>query len=112
MPHFHFHVIDGTALFDESGTELADVGAARVEAVKLAGGMLSAGEAGDIWKGESWQIVVNDKPHPNEGTTFFTLTLSATEPPLAKVERERVITVGYDMLLRVLSAMRSAPDKK
>ncbi|MGY0575951.1 DUF6894 family protein [Bradyrhizobium sp. RDM12] len=40
MPHCYFHVLDGIALTDDTGTELVDRAEAKVEAVRLAGAML------------------------------------------------------------------------
>jgi len=43
MPRYFFHILDGTALTDETGVELADLAAARIEAVKLVAGVLKGG---------------------------------------------------------------------
>jgi len=45
MPRYFFHILDGTALTDETGVELADLAAARIEAVKLVAGVLRGGTA-------------------------------------------------------------------
>ena len=79
MPRFHFHVLDGAALTDTTGAELPDINAAKVEAIKFAGGVLLDGIDVSIWQGNPWHIVVNDSPAPENGRTYFTLTLTATE---------------------------------
>lgn len=86
MPRFHFHVLDGAALVDDCGVELRDIAAAKIEAIKFAGAVLSSGSAGEIWQGEPWRLVVNDSSSPSAGKTYFTLTLSAAEPPGLKME--------------------------
>jgi hypothetical protein len=49
MPRFYFHVLDGSAIVDETGTEHPSIDAARIEAVKLASGVLREGIADRIW---------------------------------------------------------------
>jgi hypothetical protein len=79
VSRYHFHVVDGSAQVDEEGTELADVNAAKAEAVRLAGEVLRDTAHGDIWALEEWKLVVNDSPSPESDRTYFTLTLSATD---------------------------------
>jgi hypothetical protein len=81
MPRFHFHIVNGKNVYDESGVELPDVDAARNEAVRFAGEVLGEGLPFDFWQGIPWEMVVNDKPELRSGRTFFTLTLSVTEEP-------------------------------
>jgi len=78
MPRFHFHIIDGRALVDDHGAELADVEAAKAEAVKLISGVLTDDLPVSVWDGHPWQVVVNDSPRPEAGRTYFTMSLSAT----------------------------------
>src|SRR4051794_1137484 len=52
MPRYFFHILDGTALTDETGVELADLAAARIEAVKLVAGVLRGGVLPGFWDGE------------------------------------------------------------
>lgn len=35
MPRFHFHILNGKNIYDETGEDLADVEAAKIEALKL-----------------------------------------------------------------------------
>ncbi|WP_371180073.1 hypothetical protein [Bradyrhizobium sp. URHA0013] len=79
VPRFHFHIVDGTALTDTDGLELPDTAAAKSEAIRLAGAVLKDYIGDDLWRGEPWQIVVNDSQVPNTGRTYFNLTLTATE---------------------------------
>jgi hypothetical protein len=86
MPRFHFHILNGKNLYDDTGAELADIEAAKIEAVRAAGAVLSEGLSPDFWGGTAWEMVVNDNPELRSGRTFFTLTLSATEGPLSATE--------------------------
>jgi len=80
MPRFHFHILDGKNLTDDIGAELADIDAAKVEAVRIVGEVLtSEGLSADGWQGKTWKIVVNDHPSPGNGRTYYTLTLSVSD---------------------------------
>ncbi|KYK44734.1 hypothetical protein ABH994_007526 [Bradyrhizobium yuanmingense] len=81
MPRFHFHIQNGKNLNDDNGAEFADIEAAKIEAVRLAGAVLSEGLFPGFWRGTAWEMVVNDNPELRSGRTFFTLTLSGTEEP-------------------------------
>jgi len=85
LPRFHFHIMDGTDLFDRDGLQLPDVAAAKLEAIRLAGAVLSESRAGSIWQDQPWQMIVNDDPTPNTGLAHFTLTLTVrgSEAPTA-----------------------------
>jgi hypothetical protein len=79
MPHFYYHVLDGTSVPDRDGVELPDIDAAKVEAFRFAGAVLSDGIDGSVWQGHPWRIVVTDGPSPQGGRTYLTLTLSGQE---------------------------------
>ena len=79
MPRFHFHVLDGTSVLDRDGLELPDIGAAKVEAARFVGEVLSHGINGSVWLGHPWRVVVTDGPSPEGGRTYLTLTLSGQE---------------------------------
>jgi len=79
MPRYYFYVLDRNAVTDEDGEEFPDIEAAKVEAIKLASGILAGGLVASLWQGQSWRIVVSDSTSPESGHTFFTLTLSAQE---------------------------------
>src|SRR4051794_23228497 len=60
VPQFHFHVLDGSAVTDIEGLELPNIAAAKSEAIRLAGAVLRDYRGDDLWRGEPWQIIVND----------------------------------------------------
>ncbi|MBX9934233.1 MAG: hypothetical protein K2Y56_22405 [Methylobacterium sp.] len=60
MPRFHFNVYDGYSAPDPDGTELADIKAAREEAIVLAGSLLRD-EGRKLRPGEDWRMEVTDE---------------------------------------------------
>ena len=78
MPRYFFNLKDGRTSLDDEGTELADIDAARREAVTYAGSTLRDGAGDSLWNGEPWRLWVTDQPN-GEGKTFFTLHFSAVE---------------------------------
>jgi hypothetical protein len=58
MPRYFFHIMNGKAILDDIGLELASMDEMRIEAVRAAGQMLSDGE--HRWKGQAWQMIVTD----------------------------------------------------
>jgi hypothetical protein len=78
MPIYHFNVRDGSDIPDPDGTELPNIPAARVEAVKLAGRLL-LDEPNTFWEGSDWHVeVTNDR-----GLILFRLDFMATEAAAA-----------------------------
>ena len=78
MPIYHFNVRDGSNIPDPDGTELLNLRAARVEAVKLAGRLL-LDEPDTFWEGSDWHVeVTNDR-----GLILFRLDFMATEAAAA-----------------------------
>jgi hypothetical protein len=59
MPRYLFHVHDSASIIDDEGTELPDLEAARVEAVRLSGEMLRD-HAEQFWGGDEWKLEVTD----------------------------------------------------
>src|SRR5215204_5479253 len=57
MPRYFFHVIDGRALLDKVGTELAGLDEARTQALETATELLRR-SAETIWNGCPWQMAV------------------------------------------------------
>lgn len=57
MPRYFFDVQDGKSFPDHDGCELPDLDAARIEAVRLLGGMLRD-EAETFWDGDDWRMSV------------------------------------------------------
>jgi hypothetical protein len=79
MPRYYFHILNGRELYDEVGVELADLNAAKAQAVKFAGEALKSEQPTDIWQGIKWGVKVTDRPSPHEGRPQLALTLTATE---------------------------------
>ena len=77
MPRYYFHILNGKMLIDDVGVEVADTEAAKLEAVKYAGNVLTSEHPTDMWRGIPWEMKVTDGPSPNEGRTLLTLTLTA-----------------------------------
>jgi hypothetical protein len=78
MPRYYFNLKDGRQSLDHEGSELADIQAARKEAVSLSGAVLRDGAGASLWAGEPWKLWVTDEPG-GKGNTFFTLNFSAVE---------------------------------
>ena len=76
MPRYHFHVADGRDYPDLQGTELADLAAARREALRFAGALLADQDV-SFWSGEEWSMRVTDATD----LTLFTLMFIATNAP-------------------------------
>jgi hypothetical protein len=79
MPHFYFHVLDGSGIADDTGAVLASIEVAKIEAARLAGAVISEGISDKVWNGVPWQVVVSDSPSPTGGRALLSLTLSARE---------------------------------
>lgn len=79
MARYYFHVLDGTRLIDEQGTELPGIDAAKAEALKLTGVILRDSIHSEIWALQTWTLVVSDGPSPQSGRTYFRLKLTATD---------------------------------
>lgn len=71
MPRFYFHTDDQR---DSEGAELADVGVAKCEAMKLAGQIICE-EADSFWDKSQWTMTVADE----SGLTLFQLHIVGTE---------------------------------
>ena len=76
MPRFFFHVHDGKNIRDDEGEELPHLQAARVEAIALAGRIVS-NEAERIGLGEDWSMDVMDE----NGRLVFQPALLVVETP-------------------------------
>lgn len=59
MAQYYFHIMNGRAVFDDVGMDLADMELVRTEAIRAAGQMLRDGD--HSWKGQEWQLIVADE---------------------------------------------------
>jgi hypothetical protein len=61
MTRYFFHIQDGVRYEDKTGTELPDITAVRVRALKVSGDMLASGTHPDLWEGHEWRLTVTDE---------------------------------------------------
>lgn len=83
MPRYFFHVCDGEKYQDRQGTELSDLSAARTEATRFLGGLLT-NHADEFWNTGEWEMRVTD----DKDLTLFQLTFYATDAPALGVKQE------------------------
>ena len=74
MPRYFFHIIDGTAVRDQDGTELSSIYVAQAEAIRLSGEVLRD-MGGRFWDGTEWRLEVEDE----RARVLFVLHFSAEE---------------------------------
>ena len=79
MARYYFHVVDGSFIADDTGSEFADIDAAKAAAVSLAGSILREAKLPGIWSGETWKLHVTDSPVIGAGHTFCTLKFSGID---------------------------------
>lgn len=72
MPRFFFHVHDGQDQRDEEGTELANAGEARNQALKLLGALLEE-SAEHGWSSKWWHVTVTN----DVGSSLFEVRVDA-----------------------------------
>jgi len=72
MPRYFFDIIDGQAFPDNDGTDLPDLTAARLEAVRLSAEVLKEMPE-RFWMCEEWTMTVRD----DIGIRLFTLKFRA-----------------------------------
>jgi hypothetical protein len=73
MPRYFFHVMDGKAFIDDVGTDLPDLKAAQLEAVRTAAELLVGSEI--RWSGSPWRMSVTD----DSRNILYSLEFSATK---------------------------------
>lgn len=79
MSRYHFNVYDGYSDIDEDGHELPDLHAARVEALRLAGGIIKdAADRADM--SDEWRVEVTD----DSGLMLFRMEFTVVESQTAK----------------------------
>jgi hypothetical protein len=76
VPRYFFHVADGEDYPDLQGTVLQDDAAARTEAVRFSGQLLSATPE-KFWRGEEWKMRVTDDTDLTLFELMFTASCSA-----------------------------------
>jgi hypothetical protein len=76
MPRYHFHIDDGRSTRDGEGFDLADLAAAKCEAVQMAGRII-CDDGGAFWDRGEWSMTVAD----STGLTLFHLQIVGTEAP-------------------------------
>ena len=76
MSLYYFNFTNGRSIDDQIGTELADVRAAKVEAVNLLSAMLHRGGE-DFWSHDEWRIEVQDADH----LTMFCIHVCGLDAP-------------------------------
>lgn len=74
MPRYHFNVHDGFDLPDPEGSDLPDLRAARIEAVRYAGSLLHD-HAVTFWDHDDWRMEVTDEA----GLILFSLIFVASD---------------------------------
>ena len=79
MPRFFFHVHDNTLAHDAVGSELADLAAAKCEAVKYAETLI-CDAALHFWNRGEWKMIVTD----DKGLVLFELLLVSFDAPSIK----------------------------
>lgn len=80
LPRFFFHVSDSVVVPDEEGVVLADLAAARIEAITVAGAMLQD-HAAEFWSSGEWKVIVTGE----DRVVLFSIccqALAAPWPPL------------------------------
>ncbi len=79
MPRFFFNVTDGIDIVDHEGVELADLPAARLQAVHYSGELLKD-HPDTLWVGHEWRIDVTDAARH----ILFSIHISAVDAPALK----------------------------
>jgi hypothetical protein len=74
LPRYYFNVRHNTAERDGEGSELADIQAARLAAVRLSGELIQELDR-SFWDTPDWRLEVTDAGQ----NVLFTLTFSAKE---------------------------------
>ena len=60
MPRYYFDIVDGREHLDNEGTDLADLAAVRIEAVRLSAEVLTEMPE-RFWHSELWTMTVYDE---------------------------------------------------
>ena len=84
MPRYFFHRADGVFDPDEEGTELPDLAAARIEAIRFAAASIKD-QPEEVWKGHNFRIEVSDE----EGMLLCTVVILGLDASAARGVRGR-----------------------
>lgn len=76
MPRYFFHSVDGQLDVDEEGSELPNLAAARVRAIRYAGDVLTS-EPEVLWDGHEFRVQVTDE-HGAVVVTIVTLAVDSS----------------------------------
>jgi hypothetical protein len=79
MPRYFFDTEDGARSEDDEGMELPSRDAARVQAIRYAGMVLS-GDPAILWKGDTFKVEVRNET----GSRLFTVVSYAIDDPPAE----------------------------
>jgi hypothetical protein len=72
MPHYFFHIDGARHYVDTEGVELADLAAARMEALRIIRELTVDNTMDDLWSGGEWVMTVADEAARN----LFSIRLS------------------------------------
>lgn len=91
MPLYFFHIEDHQRYIDEDGVELADLTAARIEAVRVSSDMLRD-HAKEFWQLGEWRVVVTDA----HDKILFALSFESVDPATLPetFDRKRMTNLG------------------
>ena len=81
MPRYFFNMLAGEATSDDEGAELADIEAARIEAMCFTGQMLRD-DPRSFWQHPEWQLTVTDET----GLSLFSIHVLAVDAPVLQAE--------------------------
>lgn len=84
MGHYFFNLVDGGRERDETGLDLPDIEAARMEAVRYAGDLIRS-EPGTLWAKGQWRVEVTD----DRGVLICTVITLAIDAPTPEQQSGR-----------------------
>ncbi|MGT2479040.1 DUF6894 family protein (plasmid) [Methylobacterium oryzae CBMB20] len=75
MPQYFFHIDGARHYLDTDGVELADLAAARMEALRIIRELMMDSMTDDLWSGGEWVMTVADEAARN----LFSIRLSTLQ---------------------------------
>jgi len=76
MRRYFFHVYDHKTILDDVGSELPNIEAVRLEAIRASAEILRDLDGQNLWQGHEWRMVVVD----DGGAEVLTLRFQASIP--------------------------------